>query len=419
MIYALLYAILQQKSFTLILQRRHIMGKIIKGFWDCHHCGTTGIGGDLRECPTCGEARDSNTTFYVDKHKSTYVTKPINRNPDWICTSCNKLNPDDVDSCLSCGTPRTRNSLNYLQNRKKHEVYDIRYESSNSDEKSEFDSTSEDVQKTECSHASNDSAALNHNALLNGEELIISEEPAFSFGEAIKSIFTKERVITILGIIGAIFLVAGIIWLMLPKYEEVTVREMSWKRNIDIEKYQTVSESSWVLPPTARLRYTNWEFSHYRKVLSHYETKTRQVECQRISGYEEYVTGYRDLGNGYFEEITATRPVYETYYETETYQDPVYRDEPVYQTKYYYDIDKWLYYRSVVTSGKDKEPYWGDTNLARDERVSSQDESFSIVGINDKEEKFSVSLSYDDWNMLKVGKLVKLEISFGHGKIVE
>lgn len=79
----------------------------------------------------------------------------------------------------------------------------------------------------------------------------------------------------------------------------------------------------------------------------------------------------------------------------------------------------WLYYRSVVTSGKDKEPYWGYTNLARDERVSSQDESFSIAGINDKEEKFSVSLSYDDWNMLKVGKLVKLEISFGHGKIVE
>lgn len=254
------------------------MGRIIKGFWDCHHCGTTGIGGDLRECPTCGKARDSNTTFYVDKHKSTYVTKPINRNPDWICTSCNKLNPDDVDSCLSCGTSRTRNSLTHLQNRRNYQVYD----DLGSDEESEYDSTSENIQKTECSNSSNNSSTWNHNALLNGEELSILEESDFSFGEAIKSIFTKKRVITILGIIGAIFLVAGIIWLMLPKYEEVTVQEMSWKRNIDIEKYQTVSESSWVLPPTARLRYTNWEFSHYRKVLSHYETKTRQVECQRI-----------------------------------------------------------------------------------------------------------------------------------------
>lgn len=58
-----------------------------------------------------------------------------------------------------------------------------------------------------------------------------------------------------------------------------------------------------------------------------------------------------DMGNGYFEEETISTPVYETYYETEEYQEPIYRDEPVYAMKYYYDIDRYVYERSVNTSG--------------------------------------------------------------------
>lgn len=194
---------------------------------------------------------------------------------------------------------------------------------------------------------------------------------------------------------------------------------MSWERSIDIERYQTVDESGWSLPVGARLHYSQEEFSHYEQVLDHYETKTRQVAKERISGYEEYVTGYRDLGNGYFEETTSSRPIYETYYETETYEEPVYRDEAVYRTKYYYEIDKWLYERSVKTNGTDKEPYWGEVNLNSDERVSSERENYTILGLNKKEKEQSISLSYKDWNSLEVGQTVKLKVSLGYGTIVE
>ena len=74
------------------------------------------------------------------------------------------------------------------------------------------------------------------------------------------------------------------------------------------------------MPSGARLKYEKNEIYDYEKVVDHYEIKTKQVEKTRISRYETYVTGYKDLGNGYFEEITDERPVYETYYESEEYK---------------------------------------------------------------------------------------------------
>ena len=135
---------------------------------------------------------------------------------------------------------------------------------------------------------------------------------------------------------------------------------------------------------------------------------------------ETYVSGYRDLGNGYFEEITSERPVYETYYETETYQEPVYRSEPVYRTKYYYEIDKWLYERSVSTSGIDSTPYWGKVNLKSDERESSRSDTYEVKGIDLKtDEEISFYLNFEDWSTLRVGQNLYVKISFNQGEILE
>lgn len=202
--------------------------------------------------------------------------------------------------------------------------------------------------------------------------------------------------------------------------QKVTIQEMSWEYCINIEKYQTVTENNWNLPAGARLLYSQQEFSHYQEVLDHYETRTKQVAKQRISGYEDRVTGYRDLGNGYFEEITTSSPVYETYYETETYQEPIYRNDPVYRTKYYYEIDKWLYERNVKTSGKDKNPYWGEVDLSSVERISSKNEKYLITGVNQKDKQQVLQLSYDDWRSLTVGKTATFKVTLGiYGEIVE
>jgi len=377
------------------------MGKLIEGFWDCKYCDKIGIRGGISECPSCSKARDENTIFYLNKKKMSYVpekkARTINRNPDWLCNYCNRLNSDSNSSCISCGAPRTSENLDYFENRVLKE----------NKEKQNILDEQKHNQET---FSSNSFYKLNYTDFIKN-----------GLGRKLSSFksFLSTNILSIIITIFILIVMAGLIFLFIPKTQEVTIQELSWKHSINIERYQTVEENDWDLPTNARLLYSKQEFSHFEEVLDHYETKTRQVAKQRIIGYEEYVSGYRDLGNGYFEEIISLQPIYETYYETETYQEPVYRQEAVYCTKYYYEIDKWVYERSVVTSGTDKKPYWGEVTLADDERVSTKSQSYSILGINQKQKEVTISLSYEDWISLEIGQIVKIKVSFGHGEIVE
>ena len=380
------------------------MGRILEGFWDCKYCGTTHIGGRHRECPNCGKARSKDTEFYLGTERN-YVPKnqsrDISRNPDWVCEFCQQLNSDNDTVCKYCGSSRTKRALNYFQAKLPSSAHDS-YNGSDSN--------------SGCTEQMNSG----ENISASTPTCKASDQPSRQkSSKSVKEFLAShcyQLLITLLLVAG----IVGMVFLFLPKELEITINEFTWTRTIDIERYQTVEESSWSLPSNSRLLYSQLEIHHYQSVIDHYEIRTRQVAKQRISGYETYVSGYRDLGNGYFEEITSQRPIYETYYETETYQEPVYRDEPVYKTKYYYEIEKWLYERSVLTNGSGKSPYWGETNLSSDERIASRSETYSIIGLDSKGEEETIILSFEDWSSLEVGQTVKLRVSIGgHGEIIE
>ena len=379
------------------------MGRILEGFWDCKYCDTKRIGGSKRECPNCGKARGDDTKFYLDTTEGRYVPEDqaarINRNPDWVCDFCNQLNSDNNDVCISCGAPRETTSLNYFENHAKR--------NEDSHESKKIDSDDDEADASGRYHSSS----------------YVFDEPGKSTWQkgldSVKNFFSSHWRAMLIALLVVVSIV-GIVCLLIPKELEVTIQEFSWSRTIEIQKYQTVQESDWSLPSDARLLYSQPELSHYQDVFDHYETKTRQVAKQRISHYETYVSGYRDLRNRYFEEITSERPVYETYYETETYQEAVYRSEPVYRTKYYYEIDKWLYERSVKTSASDKSPYWGDPGLSSDERASSKTETYTITGIDSDDKERSIHLSFEDWSSLEIGQTVKVKVSIGgYGELIE
>lgn len=365
------------------------MGRLIEGSWDCPYCGTKAIGGSIRECPNCGRPRDDETKFYMPSEIN-YVpeekAKQINRNPDWICPYCDSLNSADDSNCKFCGSKRTSENLDYFSRENKSKTLVTKFED-------EYKKSQEDTYNLSYEN--------------NG------------FSDLAKD-FVKKRWKLLLVIPAVIALIIGAIFLFIPKTEVITINNFKWERNIEIEEYKTVQESDWVLPAGARLKYANNEISHYEQVIDHYETKTREVAKQRISGYEDYVAGYKDLGNGYFEEIIDQRPIYETYYETEYYEEPVYRDEPVYQTKYYYEIDKWVYERNVKTQATDKSPYWGDVSLNNNERISNKNEVFYVIGTNQKGKERQISIDYEMWNSLESGQTVKMKTSIiGSGRVIE
>ena len=332
---------------------------------------------------------------YVSEEKAS----KINRNPDWLCEFCGSLNSDSDSTCKSCGSTRTTENKDYFSMRKIENTSSYHdFTDSDNEEKSDNEEDRSSIYEK------------------------IPWEKNESFFDKVRKFFQNKWKFFLIGVLALTFVI-GTIFLLSPKTKEVTITSFEWERAISIERYQTVDESNWNLPSGGRLKYTREEIYEYENVFDHYETKSRTVTKQRLVGYEEYVVGYRDLGNGYSEEITNKRPVYETYTDTEYYEEPVYKKVPIYKTKYYYEIDKWLYDRSLRTSGKDKEPYWEETNsLTSKERESGRTEKYYIIGFdgNNNEKKEKISLPLETWNKLNIDQTVKLKVSIlGEGELIE
>lgn len=376
----------------------------IEGYWDCKYCSTKKIRGGTTDCPNCGKTRDTDTTFYLEG-KHNYVPPKIaaiiSRNPDWVCEYCNSLNSDNDKECHACGAPRTTQSLNYFENKRRHQIEAVIQE---------FDT--EEKEKIEDKTEKEDDVSENYNSIYS------SLRKKLNFFKNFK--FNTETLMCILLGLFSLFAIIGTVYLFAPKEIEISVLEMSWKREIGIERYQTVQESKWYLPEGARILYQRDEIYDYESVFDHNEIKSREVRKTRKVGTEEYLVGMEDLGNGYFDEITETSDVYETYYETETYEEPVYRKEPIFRTKYYYEIDKWLYERTETSSGTDKEPYWCEVILADDERISSKNEFYYVEGVDKKRKSYKYKLKYEEWKDIKVDQKIKLKTSIlGDATLVE
>lgn len=379
------------------------MGKLIEGLWDCPTCGKTGIRAGLKECPGCGTPQDKNTKFRMPGTISYVPEKEaakISRNPDWECRYCGSLNKDTEITCKGCGASKD-GTRNYFEMRTEEDAKKIEKDE---EYMSDYSYSGKNEQQTYTHTAPKQNYYVDVDSK-NSATSILS-----NIWNNILSIWPY-----ILGGVGVIAFIAIMIALFMPHDKKVQVTDFSWTRSIAIEEEQTFNESGWHLPSGARLAYTRSEIKSYEQVLDHYETVTEQKSKQVISGYETVVTGHRDLGNGYFEEITSQRPIYTTEYYTETRQEPVYRSEPVYATKYYYEIDKWVVVDHVRTNASDKDPYWGDVTLVGKQREGSYSETYTITVISDKntekEKVDTYNIDREQWDKLENGDIIIISVN--------
>ena len=400
------------------------MGRLIEGVWDCVFCGTDKIRGSERVCPCCGKTRGQDVKFYMDNPKNYVneeVAKTINRNPDWLCSYCDSLNRDDLDECHSCGATKDNSAKNYFEHRA--EVDKRRAEKQkrldalmNQEERN--DKAGRSVHSQGRLSCEDDITPPSNNEPYKRtkeryqEDFPVNKKPKKSIPW--KKIFTGGTIA-----LTAILMIALLVNLFTPKVMEVTLSDMTWQRSIGVETLTPCEESDWYLPSGARLKDSRLEIKTYEKVLDHYETKTRTYTEQVLDHYEEYVSGHRDLGNGYFEEITSSRPVYRTETRTETYEEPVYRDEPVYATKYYYEIDKWLHsYNSTSQGHKSEEMYWNEPVLKEKQRESGRTTTCYISFFDEEKEKtVTYTMSQSEWETLNPGDTLKIEVVLGHASI--
>ena len=346
------------------------MSKTVMGYWDCPVCGNRGITGDVMNCPACGRAR-GDVQFYLkngadtaqreadDRADLEYLSEEkaaeIGKNPDWYCSFCNSLNRDHAAFCTNCGASRESSESNYFDQLKK------RKEAQQAEQAAQ-----QGAQRTAPQRAS-------------------------------------KRPLLILAVI--LIAVVGLFMYMNGNKTQgdLLVTDISWARSIPVEQNQMFSESGWSLPEGAELTSQRREIHHYDQVLDHYEDVEVERSRQVVDHYETYYT-YTDNGNGTFEEVPHERPVYTTEYYTETVSQPVYVSVPRYQTKYYYNIWRWVQTRVAQSSGSDHEAAWPELNLAEDEREGSpRAEVYAFTVQNEKEALTTYTLAESDWRNINVG----------------
>ena len=346
--------------------------KIVMGYWDCPYCDSKGIPGTTYDCPNCRRQRGKETKFYMKSGKVEYVPGHKVIGADWYCEYCGALNTAGRDTCENCGSRKDDSKDDYFSVQKKEEEKKKKEE----EQKKEDFSPSTYKKKTS------------------------------SFK------FYSKLVLIGLGIIGFLMLVSWLKEAARPKNCTFEIQKLTWENTIEIDENKTFVESGWSLPSNGRLLYTNEEVRTYNPVLDHYEpvTKTRQVQS---GGHYDY--SYVDNGDGTFTQVSNFVPDYTTEYYTE--DEPVYVQVPVYDTKYYYEIDKWVHERTETTSGEDKNPVWAELNLTERERIDTKKSKYGMEGVlqyksfwSTKKRNASFDIREEWWKSVETGQTVSVDI---------
>ena len=189
----------------------------------------------------------------------------------------------------------------------------------------------------------------------------------------------------------------------MPKKRTVTVRDMTWKTSVDVEKYILCDEDDWELPEGATLKTTKQEVHHTEQEYVGEREETYD-SYEVIGSHVEY--SYEDNGDGTFSEVANDVDDYG--YVTRTRSVPVYRDKPIYRTKYYYTIWRWKYDRTETAEGGGKTPEYPDPQLTDKERLGKKSVEYEVTcEVKDKEKTYKVEKSIYD--KLDIGETYKVK----------
>lgn len=363
------------------------MGTIREGRWKCSHCGEESLGRH-KECQSCGADRPVNVKFYLPGDAPP-VTDPgllalARKGPDWTCEFCATDNAADRTHCEDCGAERGTSPSRPVR----------------------------DYSLDEVPRTADDAEELRWGASRQSQvRPMTGVAPAPKWKTALPSFGTSGfglniRTMVIAAVI--ILAIAGLTFFLFRTHEEVlTVTGYHWERSIKVECYKTLTQEGWEgeLPGDARIVSSRTAVHHYNQVACGSHTEYYQDCDQKVVGYESYVCGHRDLGNGFFEDVECERAVHETVCEQKSRNVTDYCDEPVYRTKHTYQVDRWTYDRTEQSSSDNHNPYWPNISFGGNEREiqNGRGENYVVYLTNDNGKTYNYGCGYDDWRSFDLG----------------
>ena len=375
--------------------------RIREGRWDCRLCGHKGNRGRFTNCENCEKPRTEDTTFYLPEDAPVVTDEKqlaiARGGADWFCSLCGGAVRKSTTKCPHC-SGLSINVIDWeeLQRRIRKQLLDEdAYNRRMFGE--EFPDIIEGVDPPPKPKRRRSGPQLNFD--LSGD---------------------AGKALTMVGLVVVSMTVLFGLWMLFfdTRQVEAHVDGFSWQRSIVIEEERTFIEEDWDVPFDGRMLSSSRKIRYYEDVLDHYETVAHDVCVDVQVGTESYACGTtsRDLGNGYFETETeyCDRAVYTTECHTEYSEEPVYRQEPVYDTYYRYEIDRWVTDRTERASGADRDPYWPEYWVGIDEREGHRSESYFVhfAALEpDEEDPSPYAVSQSRWQAFRIGSRYTLEVN--------
>ncbi len=325
--------------------------KTYEMLWDCKYCGTEKLLGKThRFCPNCGAAQDPDARYFPSDDEKVAVEDHILVGKDKICASCDTLNSGDSQFCQQCGAPLdTAKEAGTLGDQVRDQSGKFESSGSRDLEKEEFDSEMQRVG-------------------------VQASPQALNAGGS-------KRTLYIIGGVVALIVVAILVAVLWRRETSAYVTGHSWERAINIEQLAPRSESAWCdsMPAGAYSITRREEQRSSRSVPDGEQCSMRRV----------------DNGDGTFSEREECRTIY--------------REEPIYDTRCYFTVDRWGFERTAAITGESlsEEPTWPRTNITRTgncvgcERESGRTENY-YVHFRTGENTYTCAVDQSMWQSMTI-----------------
>jgi hypothetical protein len=299
------------------------MDHVYEMLWDCEYCGTKKLLGKTHHyCPSCGGAQNPEWRYFPSDEEKVAVENHIFTGKDRLCPACQAPSSAAATHCGGCGSP--------------------------------LDGAKEAATRTDQvgDAFAGESVA---DAKREREQAKGGRPKAPAVAPTRKHPWRRR-----LAIIALVILGLGTLFYFLGRTEEARVRVAghAWKREIQVEQLGPVRDSSWC----DQMPHDAYRVSHERAVRSHRQVPDGQ-DCH---------TRRSDQGDGTFRESRECTPRY--------------REEPIYDDRCNYTVDRWHHERAVVASGQEvtPPPSWPATDLVRQgnclgcEREGGRSETYTV-----------------------------------------
>lgn len=398
------------------MSRVYKTGVKVEMLWDCPYCSTKKILGRYKNCPNCGKTRDIGTYIEdVENHILSEQDKKIFKRIETLKRKEKTKNEVDYNSNSPLTDSYISSTSNEIETKVKAKL--DKKTSSNFTTHNEVD----DLLKKDVNESSSNEETPILKQIKKVDKTVESKQNDVrdesdltkslrKYKNAFLNHFSIKNVLFItLILICSSFLLTIIVKALMPKEEVLEVQSIKWERNIDIEIEKTFFESGWTMPYGARLLYTNREWHHDEQVVDHYETRTVTKQKYEKVGTNVWYS-YEDNGDGTADQVAHEDDVYGYVDYQTTEQVPIMKTVPVYQTKYYYEIDRYVHNRNVYSTGCDHNVYWGEVILDNKEREGIRNETYIINAYNSNNELKKYHLDYSAWESINSGDRIYAKV---------